>query len=293
MWSEQRGLPSGHPSLGSSAAAAIVSYDIGHRAPWDWRVSLYTWTKGIAAGAYLVAAVLALAGALAWDGDVWRWAAPLVAAGALAATGAVLIGDLEQPRRFHYILLRPQWRSWLARGAVVISLYAALLGLHLLGSLLGLEGLTRWLVPAGIPLAVLAAVYTAFLLAQAKARDLWQSPLLPPHLLVQSSLAGAAVLLPFASSSDPLRWLLAGAAIAHLVFVLGEVTLTHPTAHAHLAVRELTRGRYAGFFWAGAALVAVAVAAPWIGVVAIPFALAGLLAYEHAYVQAGQAVPLA
>jgi hypothetical protein len=27
--------------------------------------------------------------------------------------------------------------------------------------------------------------------------------------------------------------------------------------------------------------------------VAVPFALAGLLAYEHAYVQAGQSVPLA
>jgi len=39
--------------------------------------------------------------------------------------------------------------------------------------------------------------------------------------------------------------------------------------------------------------VAVAVAAPWIGTVATPFALAGLLAYEHAYVQAGQSVPLA
>jgi hypothetical protein len=55
----------------------------------------------------------------------------------------------------------------------------------------------------------------------------------------------------------------------------------------------LTRGHYAAFFWAGLALVAVALAAPWIGVVAVPFALAGLLAHEHAHVQAGQAVPLA
>jgi len=52
-------------------------------------------------------------------------------------------------------------------------------------------------------------------------------------------------------------------------------------------------GRYARFFWPGLIAVAVAVAAPWIGVVAVPFALAGLLAHEHAYVQAGQSVPLA
>ena len=57
MWSEQGQLPhhitSGHPTHPNSSAAVVLSYDIPHRIPWDWRVSLYTWTKGIAAGAYL------------------------------------------------------------------------------------------------------------------------------------------------------------------------------------------------------------------------------------------------
>jgi hypothetical protein len=86
---------------------------------------------------------------------------------------------------------------------------------------------------------------------------------------------------------------LAGAAAAHLALVAGEVTLPHVTAHAHLATEEMVRGRFARFFWPGTVLVAAAVAAPWIGVAAAPLALAGLLAYEHAYVQAGQCVPLA
>jgi len=55
----------------------------------------------------------------------------------------------------------------------------------------------------------------------------------------------------------------------------------------------MTRGRYARFFWPGLAAAAVCVAAPWIGVAATVLALAGLLAHEHAYVQAGQSVPLA
>ena len=76
--------------------------------------------------------------------------------------------------------------------------------------------------------------------------------------------------------------------------VLGETTLTHATAHAALATREMTRGRFAGFFWAGVVLAAGAVAAPWLGGwVAAPLALVGLFAFEHAYVQAGQSVPLA
>jgi len=79
---------------------------------------------------------------------------------------------------------------------------------------------------------------------------------------------------------------------AHLLLVLGEITITHGTAHAHLAVRELTRGRFAAWFRAGILLSAVGLAAPWIGLPALLAGLIGLLAYEHAYVQAGQAVPL-
>jgi hypothetical protein len=81
--------------------------------------------------------------------------------------------------------------------------------------------------------------------------------------------------------------------LTHLLVVGGEVTLAHPTAHARLAVWEMTRGRYALVFGSGIALVLVGLAGPWVGAWAAPFALLGLLAYEHAYVQAGQAVPLA
>ena len=75
------------------------------------------------------------------------------------------------------------------------------------------------------------------------------------------------------------------------------MTLAHPTAHAHLAVHEMTRGRHAGFFWLGLALTAASLVAPVAGAVGGPIlaaaALVGLLAHEHAYVQAGQSVPLA
>jgi Fe-S-cluster-containing dehydrogenase component/formate-dependent nitrite reductase membrane component NrfD len=297
MWSEQGEVPnqvsSGAPAGSNSSAAALLAYDVPHRAPWDWRVSLYTWTKGIAAGAYLVAAALAIAGTLSWSDSLWLWTAPVIALSMLAATGAVLIADLEHPERFPMIFTRPQWRSWLVRGAIVIGGYGGALSLHLLGSIIGARGLQEWLTIGGVPLAAATAVYTAYLFAQAKARDLWQSPLLPPHMLVQAVLLGAAVLLPFAHAAHELRWILAGAALTHVVAVLGEITLTHPTAHAHLAVREMTRLTYALPFWLGLALAAVAIAAPVIGVVAIAPALLSVLLHEHAYVQSGQAVPLA
>ncbi|HEX8285526.1 MAG TPA: 4Fe-4S dicluster domain-containing protein [Pyrinomonadaceae bacterium] len=315
MWSEQKRdadtVNSGNPAFQNTSAAALLAYDIPHSLPWDWRVSLYTWTKGIAAGAYLVAALLLLlkyAGFLAetfipldthlLDGPLWTWVAPVLSGAFLAVTGALLIWDLEHPERFYLIFTRPQWRSWLVKGAFVIAGYSLVLALHFASSLAGFETAQRYLLLAGVPLGVMTAVYTAYLFAQAKARDLWQNPLLPPHLLVQSLLLGAAALMPFAlwlepAAVAPLAWTLGLSSLVHLLMVWGEVTLTHPTTHARLAVWEMTKGRYAAYFWGGVALVGLAVFAPGLGVAAVPPALVGLALHEHAYVQSGQAVPLA
>ena len=302
-WATQGGgpqhVPPGHPGRHNSSAAALLSYDIPHFAPWGWRVSLYTWTKGIAAGGLLVPLLLVLAGRLGWNDPVARWAAPGLAVAFLGITGILLIWDLKHPFRFYLIFTRPQWRSWLVRGSFIIGGYGAAVMAYLLGSVIGSVVIRQVAAGFAIPLAVAVACYTAYLFAQAKARDLWQSPLLAPHLAVQAVLAGAAAVLPFAQWLSPHRGvlaaevLLAAAAAAHLLMVAGEMTLSHPTAHAHLAAEEMTRGRYARFFWAGVILVAAAVAAPWIGPAAAALGLAGLLAHEHAYVQAGQSVPLA
>jgi Fe-S-cluster-containing dehydrogenase component/formate-dependent nitrite reductase membrane component NrfD len=293
-WSEQHGdARAGHPARPNSSAAALLAYDVPHRVPWDARVSLYTWTKGIAAGVYLIGAVLL---ALGWPAasPMWRWAVPTTGLAALAATGALLLADLEHPGRFHLIFTRPQWRSWLVRGAFIITLYGAVLAAHLALSIAGAAPrLSVWLAIAGVPLAVMTAVYTAFLFAQAKARDLWQSPLLPPHFAIQAGLAGAAALCLIYPRAPVLGWLVAAAAAAHLLLVAGEVTLPHATAHARLAAHEMTRGAFRGWFAAGVVLALAALAAPWVPVAPAVAALIGIACHDHAHVQAGQAVPLA
>lgn len=316
MWSEKatghQAVESGHPGSWNSSAAALLAYDVPHRAPWDWRVSLYTWTKGIAAGAYLVPLLLALAGVIGWGSGLWTWVAPILAGAFLGATGLLLLLDLEHPERFHLIFVRPQWRSWLVRGAMVISGFGVVLFLHFASTLAGALGATaapgivgarEVLAVAGLPLAIMTTAYTAYLFAQAKARDLWQNPLLPVHFVVEAILGGSAALIPAAILLEPLAvaplaGLVAAMSGAHLLFVLGETTLTHPTAHARLAVHEMTGGRYRDFFITSVVLVALGISAPFapgmiFTAIAALAALAGLLAYEHAYVQAGQAVPLA
>jgi len=318
MWSEQQEsasqVVSGNPNFHNSSAAALLAYDVSHSIPWDWKVSLYTWTKGIASGVYLIACFLLLTGVLNRNDALWLWATPVISAGFLAITGGLLILDLEHPERFYLIFSRPQWRSWLVKGAFIIAGYTLILAAHFLGSLAGSRPVQVWLMIGGIPLSVLTAVYTAYLFAQAKARDMWQNPLLPPHLLVQSLLLGSAVLLLAlfflrgtmqANRPDVhyLVWMLAVSTLLHLMMVWGEVSLTHPTAHARLAIWEMTRGRYKADFWIGNVLTFAGGLIPALALFGVlnisfsiagaPLALIGLMLYEHAYVQAGQSVPLA
>ena len=294
MWSEQVGrlegkITGGVEQRATSSAAAVLSYDIPHNRPWDWRVSAYTWTKGIASGVYLVAALSGVSS----DALLWETAIPVICGVFLALTGALLVWDLKQPTRFYYLFLRPQWKSWLVRGAVIITAYGGVLALHFLAGMTGNAELGNALRYAGVPLAGLTAVYTAYLFAQAKARDLWQNPLLPAHFIVQAVVAGAAVLALIEPGRGELGRIVAGATLVHLLLIIGDVTLTHATAHARMAAHEITHGEFQKFFLAAVALSLAGLATPWIGALGALAALFGLFAWEHAHVQAGQSVPLA
>ena len=301
MWSEQgdveHQVPSGHSGTSNSSAAALLSYDIPHRAPWDWRVSLYTFTKSISSGAYLVPLLLALSGMITWTNPVWAILGPIVAMVFLLFTGALLVWDLDHPERFWMVLTRPQWRSWLVRGGFIISGYGGILALHAWAFIGGRPEIPQTLAWVGGPLAVMTAIYTAYLFAQAKARDLWQSPLLPFHLLVQALLAGSATLILL--NSDHLGvgviWILQASLGVHLMLALGEVSMPHPTAHAALAAQNMTKGTYAGFYWGGVVLTAgsLLLIGTSFTIGAALVGLVGLFLHEHAYVQAGQSVPLA
>ena len=78
----------------------------------------------------------------------------------LAATSLLLVLDLKRPERFHYILLRPNWSSWLVKGTYALMAYGALLSVWLVLGYLGHTGpwFLRLLTVAA---AFLAASYTS------------------------------------------------------------------------------------------------------------------------------------
>lgn len=282
---------------------ARVAYDVPRQRGWGWKVSSYIWTKSLATGGGLLAAFAHIAGA--GGGDAFdRWFAPGLALVALAATGVLLVADLKRPERFWTILVRPQWRSWLARGAFVITAYGVLLGGWLAFTAAGngnaLEALA-W--PLAI-LATLTAIYTAFLFAQCEGRDLWQSPRLTAHLALHAVVAGFAaefIALPLLTARrivDEHYLIAAAALIALVVFGVADACGRHATANAAAAAHELTRGRPAPLFWGallgGTALPAFLLLAlgPIAAVPAGLLALAGLWLHAHALVLAGQGPPI-
>ena len=214
----------------------------------------------------------------------------------LGITGVLLIWDLKHPLRFYLIFTKHQWRSWLVKGAFIIGGYGGIVvalpggvGARPPRRATGSRRARRSSAASRRP------CYTAYLFAQAKARDLWQSPLLPAHLAVQAVLAGAAALLPFAVALTGRRCARArggarGRRGAPPAARRTETNLPHVTAHAAPChPRDDPGPLLAASSWSGVVAVAVALAAPWIGVVAAPFALVGL-AGARARLRAGRPI---
>ena len=272
---------------------------------WGWEVSAYILTKAVAAGVFLVpffAAVFDLAD----FGETISYISVGVALLFLGLTGALLVKDLDKPTRFAYVLLRPQWNSWLVRGGYAITFFGAFL--TLLGVGIYLEWgvmlvLTAWITAV---FAILVAIYTAFLFAQAKGRDFWQSPILVIHMFIHSVMAGAAVFLIielfFGADRQWVEYITNVLFISmgiNLVILCIELTITHPTKDALSVVRMITSGRYKVQFWAGTLFAGnilpiflLIFGGAELSAAAAVLVLAGIYITESIWVEAPQRIPL-
>ncbi len=273
---------------------------------WGWEVSAYVLTKAIAAGAFVVPVV----------GSYFVYNVPpeikflgaLIALVFLAITGILLIMDLGRPDRFLYVLFRPQWKSWLSRGSYIITIYGALLTAWLGAAWFEYTDLLKIIEPIGVVFALLSAIYTAFLFAQAKGRDFWQSPMLGLHMLIHSLMAGLAVFLianVFIIVNIGLvvviSTLTAAFLAVHLITLAIEMTTTHSTEDAHKVVTMILKGQFATAFWVG--MVVIGNVIPmlllyfmfeevWAVGLSGVMILVGLGFAQHIWVKAPQLIPL-
>lgn len=292
-------------SKGTKEKARRVYDSPGKGVHWGWEVSAYVWTKAIAAGAFLVPFLfLKLFAGEVPDliGKIGAGLAILF----LGITGLLLIKDLGKPERFLYVLLRPQWKSWLVRGAYFITVYGLILSFWWAAKLAGINTPLPFIEWTGVVFALLTAVYTAFLFAQAKGRDFWQSPLLGIHMILHSAMAGIAVFAVaglFVSGNAAwlanLRFLAVGSIIFNLLILLVELWTAHTTDDAGATIKMITNGRFRTSFWAGMVflgnilpLVLLFFGQTETAALAGILILIGLYIGEHIWVRAPQMIPL-
>jgi len=205
-------------------------------------------------------------------------------------------------------LLRPQWNSWLVKGGYSITAYGGLLTLLGVATWFGWDAIifpVQWITAI---VAVIVAIYTAFLFAQAKGRDFWQSPTLSIHMLVHSFMAGAAafaLINLFVEStvnwSSFLNYVLLAGIGVNLFTIMIEMMTTHPTEDAKRTVDMILKGRYRNLFWFG--VIVIGNVLPFVllffsGLNPMVLATAGVLVLigiyitEHIWVEAPQRIPL-
>lgn len=227
---------------------------------WGWEVPAYIWTKAIASGTGLLTFMLPVAG---MADERLEWHGVIVSFVFLCLTGLLLVYDLDRPDRFLNVLFRPQWKSWLVKGAYTLTAFGGLLTFWVVAKLFAWHSISWAIGLLAIPFAFLGSVYTAFLFGQAKGRDAWQSPMLPAHMFLHSIVAGSAALLftatlagclderSEASLGATLLWTIA----AYALLSLSELFMRHTTQDATLASKIITRGKYKTVYWIGVILV--------------------------------------
>jgi formate-dependent nitrite reductase membrane component NrfD len=312
---QEQGRPLNGPiQIGGRVAEQMVqtAYNAQHKIQWHWELPSYLVTKNVAGGLFMLLSLGAGLGMFTFDSLTFL-AAGFTAMVFMLITTILLIKDLSQPKRFLNILLRPQWKSWVARGAYIMVTFTVVAGLwwlleagafwNILSAdfVAGIRPIASWIV---FPFALGVVIYTAFLLGQAEGRDMWQSNLLPFQLFAQSMMVASGVFfilnlfVSFPADLTALLTVLFPASIAvNLLLTFAGKLNSFPTDTAMLASREMTHGRFRNHYWLGGIalghvlplvlMLAFAPALPF----AVLFTLVGLFFYEYAFVMAPQHIP--
>jgi len=195
------------------ATQAVVTLDVPIQGiVWGSIITVNMWAKSIGTGVVFLAAFL-------WfrhnkeDMPNLKWAMPIIAFLALNVFLFFTLIDLHQPYRMIHIFTHPHWTSSITVGAWLASIFLGLVsilmfigvgekfpGVPFKGCLLtkfgrNNAGLYEKIMPFLVFLAIPVTTYTAIIMAQASARELWQAPTEVMQMMWAALMAGSAALI--------------------------------------------------------------------------------------------------
>jgi formate-dependent nitrite reductase membrane component NrfD len=197
---------------GISATQAVVTMDAALPGIiWGWMITLNMWAKSVGTGVILVGAYL-IYRYKKEDIEGIRWKMPLISFIFLNIFLLFTLTDLHQPYRMINIFLHPHWTSAITVGAWMASLFTLLITIMLVIGFVdahpdvarhnGLaktarehSGFYEKVFPFVIFLAIPVTLYTAIIMAESSARELWQAPTELMQMMLAAFMAGAAALV--------------------------------------------------------------------------------------------------
>ena len=241
-----------------AATNAVVTLDVA--LPdifWGWFVTMNMWAKSIGTGVIFMLFLLLRKNPKEADG--LRLPIAIVAFVFINIFLLFTLADLHQPFRMWHIFVYSHWTSAIAVGSWMAS---AFLGLLVLLMFLAWKNedekydkVLFWTTILGIPVTL----YTAGIMAESTARELWQMPTESVQMILAATLTGSATIILLGGSklSDESKKffgaILGLSALLAFIIYMSEYIFGAMKAEEVAAILAYVKGdgEYATMFWIG------------------------------------------
>ncbi len=300
-----------------AATNAVVTLDVAlPEAFWHWYVTMNMWAKSIGTGLIFMLFLLLRKNSSEMSG--LRTPTIIVSFIMMNVFLLFTLADLHQPFRMWHIFFYPHWTSAITVGAWMATIFV---GLEFVMAVMMIRKdkctLTKtptetfdkilfWVTLLAIPVTL----YTAGIMAESTARELWQMPTESVQMILAATLSGSAAILLLGGSklSDETKSFFASilglSALMAFIIYMSEYIFGAMKSEEVAVILEYVKGHgeYATMFWIGqwtayilpmilVALYRVSKSSAMLNLAAI-LAIAGLWVVKHVWLIIPQLLPL-
>ncbi|MEA3373273.1 MAG: NrfD/PsrC family molybdoenzyme membrane anchor subunit [Campylobacterota bacterium] len=241
-----------------AATNAVVTLDVGLPGiVWGWIITMNMWAKSIGTGVifmlfYLIKRYPDEAASL-------RFPVTVLSIVFIHIFLFFTVIDLHQMFRFWHIFFYPNWTSAITVGAWIVTiLVLVLFGMAFASFIKKDNELFDKLLTTAVILAVPVTLYTAAIMAESTARELWQGPTEAAQMLLAATLTGSATLLLIGQklsyeAKRDLGIVMGMSALIAFLLYMNELVFGPMKAEEVAATLEFVKGHgeYTTMFWVG------------------------------------------
>ncbi|MDQ7044310.1 MAG: NrfD/PsrC family molybdoenzyme membrane anchor subunit [Sulfurimonas sp.] len=241
-----------------AATQAVVTLDVALPGiVWPWLVTVNMWAKSIGTGVIFM--LFYLLRTHPESGKNLRFMTAALAFISINVFLLFTLADLHQPFRMWHIFFYPHWSSAITWGSFMASAFLGLLTLLVfLGYTKKDETFDKVLLWTTI-LAIPVTLYTAALLSQCTARELWQMPAESIQMILAATLAGSASMILLGGNKltyeakKSLGVILGLSALMAFIVYMSEYIFGPGKAEELAAILQYIKGdgEYTVMFWLG------------------------------------------